>query len=107
MSLAAPAEVAAGRQLQYSVTLFNTSDVTVGFEECPVYDEGLKPLGLSVSYVLNCSQAAPIEPGGSETFAMVLNVPASAPAGPAQLTWGLEGSSHLGSAWLQVTAANS
>ncbi len=111
-----PASVKAGELLRYAVTLRNVTAEPVRFgETCPTYREdlypedafatppprignngkpepakpGKPPLGKH-RYVLNCRPVGAITPGAGVTFAMVLEVPASAEPGRYLLLWALD-----------------
>ena len=90
-----PASVRAGGNLRYTVTFTNTTVAPVAFSDpCPHYHEDLylghtgdgPPLGKHI-YALNCQPVKIIAPGTSVTFAMVLDVPASATTGEYILLW--------------------
>lgn len=94
----------AGAPLSYTVTLTNTGSATWSMSPCPAYDEGVKiPSGYSESHLLNCAAATPIAPGASETFDMLLSIPANAPAGPSLLTWSIEGESSGANAPITIS----
>ena len=93
--VALPATVRAGSNLSYTVTLTNTTADPVAFSDpCPMYHEDLyfghagggPPLGKHI-YALNCQSVRVIAPHTSVTFAMVLDVPASATIGEYILLW--------------------
>jgi len=97
--VARPASLRAGDNLNYTVTLTNTTDAPVAFSDpCPNYHEDLyfgqgvtgPPLGKHI-YALNCHPVGAIAPGVSVTFAMVLDVPATAAVGDYTLLWAPEG----------------
>jgi Protein of unknown function (DUF4232) len=90
-----PASVRAGSNLSYTVTFTDTTVAPVTFSEpCPNYHEDLyfgrggggPPLGKHI-YALNCRPVKVIAPQASVTFAMVLDVPATANAGDYTLLW--------------------
>lgn len=90
-----PASVRAGGNLNYTVTFTNTTVAPVAFSDpCPSYREDLylghtgdgPPLGKHI-YALNCQPVKIIASGTSVTFAMVLDVPASATIGEYILLW--------------------
>jgi hypothetical protein len=87
----------------YAVTLTNDGTTTVALSPCPTYIEGLKGSSSIVTFQLNCAEASPIPPGGSETFEMQLPIAASIAAGPWDLVWGIQGGSTDGN--LPVTAS--
>ena len=93
--VALPASVRAGNNLQYTVTFTNVTTSPVVFSDpCPTYHEDLyfgsgatgQPLGKHV-YLLNCHAVEAIASHASLTFAMVLDVPASASPGGYTLLW--------------------
>jgi hypothetical protein len=86
------------------VTLRNAGSGTFSFATCPVYDEGLKgATAFDSSYELNCGAASPIAAGGSETFAMELNIPSSTPSGQFSLTWNIQGAALFSNVTVAVT----
>lgn len=96
--VALPASVRAGSNLAYTVTFTNTTSAPVAFSDpCPNYHEDLyygpgvtgPPLGKHF-YSLNCQPVKAIAPRASVTFAMVLDVPATASAGEYTLLWAPE-----------------
>jgi hypothetical protein len=89
-SLNLPQRVQAGQPLRYTVTLTNTSTQPVVLDPCPSYIEILGQKIVWASYQLNCAAARPIPPGGSLTFAMQLDLPASLPAGAQGVRWVLQ-----------------
>ncbi|HET9847444.1 MAG TPA: DUF4232 domain-containing protein [Candidatus Dormibacteraeota bacterium] len=92
--LVAPASVRAGSDLHYTISLTNITKTAATFDSCPVYQEDLyagdgaagPPLGKHL-YVLNCRPVGSMSPGTTVTFAMVLDVPSSAPTGRYTLLW--------------------
>jgi len=89
-----PSVVVAGETLHYQVTLRNDGDQPVPLDPCPIYVERLWGGNTTVAeprYLLNCAAASPIQPGGSTTFEMVLDIPVNAPPGPGVLLWGTDG----------------
>ncbi len=93
-----PASVRAGDNLHYTVTFTNVGTSPAVFSQpCPIYHEDLysgngltgKPLGKHF-YVLNCGAARIVASHASVTFAMVLDVPASASPGNYTLLWAPE-----------------
>jgi hypothetical protein len=103
-SLEAPSSASPGEDLRFLVTLSNTPMQTTGIvapapnptmtlDPCPTYHEELEGVaGTFHAYRLNCSAARPIPFGGSETFAMSIEVPSGADPGPATLAWSIDGS---------------
>ena len=101
----APASAFAGERLRFFITITNqqmphheiagTVDPTpspVLWSPCPTYHVELEGVeGTFHTYQLNCAQAKAIEPNGSETFEMWIDVPASAKPGPATLVWSIDG----------------
>ena len=95
-TLLAPATAVVGHALNYRVTLKSVYGQPLTFPNgCPGYIQDLGgPGGWSLGktwYVLNCKpMGAIIAEGASFTFAMVLQIPPTAPAGDFSLTWGLD-----------------
>jgi Protein of unknown function (DUF4232) len=95
-SLNVPSTAVVGHALNYQVTLKSVYDQPLTFPNgCPGYIQDLAgPGGWSLGktwYVLNCKpMGAIIAPGATFTFAMVLQIPASAPVGDFSLAWGLD-----------------
>jgi Protein of unknown function (DUF4232) len=96
--IALPPSVHAGETLSYTVTLTNITAATVTFPNpCPAYHEDLyadsrlggAPLGKH-RYVLNCRPAGSLAASASVTFAMLLDVPATASSGSYTLLWAPE-----------------
>jgi hypothetical protein len=85
-----PLHARRGGTLDFRVVLHNASGSTVDFDRCPAYVQQLVPNGGVEAYELNCAAAHSIRPGGSESFAMRLKVPKSAPLGVNGLFWGLD-----------------
>jgi hypothetical protein len=94
--VALPPSVRAGDSLMYTVTITNITAASVVFSDpCPAYREDLfpvvslarvSPLGKH-RYLLNCRPAGTIDSRASVTFAMVLDVPATATPGSYTLLW--------------------
>ncbi len=92
-----PPLVRAGDSLTHTVTITNTTTVPVVFSApCPAYREDLfsgslttTPLGKHF-YLLNCRPVGSIAPQSTVTFAMVLDVPATAALGSYTLLWELD-----------------
>jgi hypothetical protein len=90
-----PSSVRAGDNLSYLVTFTNHSAATVTFSDpCPAYHEDLyagrpqnAPSLGKHRYLLNCRPAGLVAPQASVTFAMVLDVPATASPGNYILLW--------------------
>jgi len=95
-TLKAPSTAVVGQALNYQVTLKSVYRQPLTFPNgCPGYIQDLGgPGGWSLGktwYVLNCKpMGAVIAPGASFTFAMVLQIPPSAPVGDFSLLWGLD-----------------
>jgi hypothetical protein len=85
-----PATARTGKRLAYTLTLTNVSKGPVVFSLCPSYVEILGRKLAMGSYQLNCKAALPIPVGGSETFAMVLDLPANLSPGRQTLSWYLD-----------------
>jgi len=102
----APLTVRSGEHVRFLVTVtdrpgphreiagtINPTPTPLTLSPCPAYYEELEGIaGAFYAYQLNCVAASPIEPNGSETFEMFIDVPHSAPAGPAVLLWSIDGS---------------
>lgn len=93
--VALPPSVRAGATLSYTVTVTNITAGTVTFPNpCPAYHEDLypdsrlsgAPLGKH-RYLLNCRPAGSVASNASVTFAMLLDVPATAASGSYTLLW--------------------
>jgi len=95
-TLKVPATAIVGQALNFQVTVTSVYARPLTFPNgCPAYVVDLGgPGGWSLGktwYVLNCQpMGAVIAPGASFTFAMVLQIPASAPVGSYSLAWGLD-----------------
>lgn len=93
-----PASVRAGDNLHYTVTFTNAGASPAVFSQpCPTYHEDLYsgngPTGMPLGkhfYVLNCGAVPVVASRASVTFAMVLDVPASATPGNYTLIWAPE-----------------
>ena len=92
-----PAALRAATTLSYVVTLHNPTATEVTFTPCPNFTEaifvapnvkGAKPEVRT--FELNCAQAAPVTPHGSERFAMELVIPPSTRASLAKFAWSLD-----------------
>ena len=102
--LSAPATAVPGEEVNFLVTLVNSPvphtglfppplNPTMTLSPCPTYHQGLEGIpGTFHWYRLNCAAAVPIPPGGSETFAMSIQVPSAAQPGPTTLAWSIDGS---------------
>lgn len=105
-----PTPVAAGTTLHYTVTLTNSTERSITFRSCPVYQQGIYPIrghGPSVGYYrLNCAPARTIPSGGQVTFAMQIQVPAT--TGVAKFGWNIPNSAaaYSGGALTITTTAN-
>ena len=90
--LAVPAHAQAGATLDFTVTLTNANDQAYDLLSggaCPTYSISLKSAQLAERYQLNCDSvpgASRITPGASQSYAMRIDVPASA-SGEDLLTW--------------------
>jgi len=114
--ITAPATAAPGEDLDFLVTLvnapaphselFSPTNPTLTLDPCPAYHEELEGIpGAFHSYRLDCAAAVPIPPGGSETFAMSVQVPGAAPPGPTTLAWSIDGSPQtyqIGRSYLEI-----
>jgi len=85
-----PVHARRGGILRFRVVLKNLSKTTARFSRCPAYVTQLAPSGGVEVYRLNCAAAHPLEPGGSEAFAIELRVPMSSPIGANGLFWQLD-----------------
>jgi hypothetical protein len=103
-TIAAPAQVKAGSQLRYTVSLSNEAKLPLDLrKQCPNYEEelfadivlGSSPLGGKHLYRLNCEAAGTLEPGAPKTFAMVLEVPADAARGAYTLVFNIGGGNAM------------
>lgn len=107
-----PPTAVAGKALKYKVTLQNVYYRALEFPSgCPEYVEILAgPDSWTTGkefFLLNCGGIGPIAPGASVTFAMVIQIPPTAPAGDYSVMWELDtGLNSYGSttATLAVTA---
>ena len=87
-----PTTARVGSTIEFAVTLANAGQVTYSLDQCPNYTEWVgvgKGVGNFEEYQLNCATIHELRPGASVTFQMHLQVPASVPAGPTDLRWGL------------------
>ncbi|HVU73721.1 MAG TPA: hypothetical protein VHE83_12230 [Mycobacteriales bacterium] len=95
-SIAAPATVARGAELDYTVTLTNTGAAAYDLTPCPVYREFVTTAttqGISESEQvesLNCSVVEVIPPRSSVTFAMRLDIRNDQQPGPSKFGWWIE-----------------
>ena len=95
-TLNAPSTAVVGHALNYRVTLKSVYSQPLTFPNgCPGYIQDLGgPGGWSLGktwYVLNCKpMGSIIAPGASFTFAMVIQIPPTAPVGGFSLGWGLD-----------------
>jgi hypothetical protein len=90
-----PPTAAVGKALTYKVTIQNVYNRALEFRNgCPEYIETLAgPDGWTTGkefFLLNCGSTGVIAPGASVTFAMVIQIPASAPAGNYAVIWELD-----------------
>lgn len=94
----APAQVKAGSQLRYLVSLANETKLPIDFRtQCFNYEEelfadithGSPPLGGKHLYRLNCAPAGLMGPLATKTFAMVLAVPVGATPGTYTLVFNI------------------
>ncbi len=101
----APAVARPGERLRFLITITDqpvvhstqfptdSTPAALVFSPCPTYHEELEgEPGTFHTYQLNCEQATTIEPYGSETFEMFIDVPVDAHPGPAVLIWSVDGS---------------
>jgi hypothetical protein len=90
-----PPTAAVGRALQYTVTLRNVYYRALEFRAgCPEYIEVLAGSDSWTTgkefFLLNCGGIGAIAPGASVTFAMVIQIPPTAPAGNYSVIWELD-----------------
>lgn len=92
-----PSSVAAGSVLDYAVTLSNPTAQPIALSPCPAYTEWSSALMTTESketpgltYRLNCDTVTSIPPGASVTYAMKLDIPASALVGTSKFGWQLD-----------------
>jgi hypothetical protein len=90
VSIAAPASVTAGRDLDYVVTLDNSGSSDVALEPCPNFLQALGGNVVKERHRLNCAAAHPVPAGGVETFRMRMHIPADTPPGRIMLRWFME-----------------
>jgi len=97
IAIKAPATAFRGEALRYEVALTNITGVPFHFDACPAYREAIDwpHKEWAADYQLNCASVGTLAPGASATFAMLLNVPDSAPTGTHTLTWAFFLSSEL------------
>jgi NPCBM-associated, NEW3 domain of alpha-galactosidase len=94
-TLDVPPTAAVGKALMFKVTLQNVYYRALEFRNgCPGYIETLAgPDGWTMGkefFLLNCEGIGAIAPGASVTFAMVIQIPPSAPAGDYYVIWELD-----------------
>jgi hypothetical protein len=89
-TIATPARAVRGKPLTYTVTLTNISGAPIVFTPCPAYTEILGQKAAVATYSLNCRAALPIPVGGTETFTMLLDLPANMVPGRQTLSWTLD-----------------
>ncbi len=92
-----PRSLRAGTTIRYVVSLRNPTGTTVRFTPCPNFTEsiflapgvkGTRPE--AHTYALNCAQATPVPPHGTERFAMALTIPYSARSSLVKFGWSLD-----------------
>ena len=92
-----PRSLRAGTTIRYVVSLRNPTGKTVRFTPCPNFTEsiflapgvkGTRPE--AHTYALNCAQATPVPPHGTERFAMALTIPYSARSSLVKFGWSLD-----------------
>jgi hypothetical protein len=94
-TMKAPSTAVVGHALTYQITLKSVYSRPLTFPNgCPGYTEDLAGPGWTLGktwYVLNCRpMGAVIAPGASFVFAMVVQIPSSAPVGEYSLGWGMD-----------------
>lgn len=94
IQLRAPERVRAGRTLDFTVTITNSTRAAIRLSPCPSYETGISSAP-AVAYQLNCARPA-IGAGQSRVYDMRFAVPASTPAGPAKIGWFLLNSTRTG-----------
>ena len=90
--LSVPANVHAGKTLDYVVTLTNPTARAVSLRHCPGYVESgtfADATPIKAVFGLNCTSVGSIAAGKSVRFQMRLHIPADAPAGLLNLSWQL------------------
>ena len=96
VGLGLPGTIARGQSLNYTVTLTNNGADAVAVNPCPSYSQhltqpvGSTVLGVTDTYVLNCSVSNQIPSFGTLSFQMVMQVPSNFRPGPAKFLWDLE-----------------
>ena len=86
-----PASVRAGSILRFTVDFVNANPNEGGIDTdpCPIFRMQLTPSPVGGTYLLPCTPTISLEAGAGIAFQMELTVPATAPPGPATLTWQL------------------
>jgi hypothetical protein len=116
-TITAPTSARPGEHLQFQVTLENipaprlgngvTPSTVLNLKPCPAFYEEIEGVaGTFHTARLNCAQAKPIPPGASETFDMIIDVPATAKPAPTTLIWSIVGSPEYyqeASSYLPIT----
>lgn len=88
-----PTSVQAGRALDFDVAIENLSDQTIEFDPCPAYLVSFGESAMSVGPILsllNCQEADPIPAGGTERFAMRLDIPDDFELDAGSIYWRIE-----------------
>jgi hypothetical protein len=90
----APDAVRQGEVMRFVVTLSNPGPESVMFDPCPIYFMVFGESSVSTEPLLsflNCDEAGPIPPGGSQDFAMEFDLPDSfETSGENSIYWRLE-----------------
>jgi hypothetical protein len=87
VSIQAPASAHRGSNVDYTVTLTNLSGRDYDMRPCADYVESFDWKKVGQTYQLNCLPVTTIRPGGSATFSMRAEVPASLAPGPNHIHW--------------------
>jgi hypothetical protein len=97
-----PDSVMAGTTLQFTVEISNAGPELFSFGPlCPNYEVAIEapssvdPKTTAGSHSLNCQLVQKIDAGGSVTFAMQGDIPATVPGGSYSVDWMLNGTTYL------------
>jgi hypothetical protein len=71
------------------VTITNQADREYRLSPCPDYNEFVGAKEAWAEHQLNCAPVNAIAPGGSVTFDMRIDIPATMTTGPSKITWSL------------------
>ena len=110
--ISAATSAAAGRSLDFVVTLANASGTDYRLDPCPAYTEFVgsgtttRWVATVRDYYLNCDATRTIPARGSVTFAMRLQLPVDQPPGFAKFGWEVQGGAGpWANAPLEITAS--